>query len=190
MLQTLLSCLVLSRLGYCNALIAGSPHVLLDKLQRVIICSACLICKALKSARISSLLCNLHWLPISSRIQYDVAVICFHNYCVLYSTFFLSIPFSVASSLLSFSFSTLSLGYLDNRRFFGFCFCLFILLVCVRVRVRVCVCVCACVRACVRACLRACVRVCVCVFFFFFFFSISCCEAGSNTDGVQAALSS
>ena len=43
--RTLISFLVLSRLDYCNALLAGSPQVLLDKNQRVIYCSARLITK-------------------------------------------------------------------------------------------------------------------------------------------------
>ena len=65
---SLVSSLVLSRLHYCNALLAGSPQVLLDKIQRVINCSAGLIYKSSKSARITLLLFDLHWLSISSRI--------------------------------------------------------------------------------------------------------------------------
>ena len=57
--QTLISSLVLSRLDYCNALLAGSPQVLLDKIQRVPNCSAHLICKAPKSAHTTLLLYNL-----------------------------------------------------------------------------------------------------------------------------------
>ena len=40
--------------------------------------SARLICKAPKSSHITPLLCDLHWLPISSQIQYKIALICFH----------------------------------------------------------------------------------------------------------------
>ena len=76
--KTLVSSLVLSGLGYCNALLAGSPQVLLDKIQRVIKCSARLIYKASKSAHFTPLLIDLHWLPISSRIQYKIALTCFH----------------------------------------------------------------------------------------------------------------
>ena len=76
--MVLLSSLVLSRLHYCDALLAGSPPVLLDKIRRVINCSARLICKAPKSAHVTPLLYDLHWLPISSRIQYKIALICFH----------------------------------------------------------------------------------------------------------------
>ena len=54
--KTLVSFLVLSRLDYCNALLTGSPQLLLDKIQRVINCSARLIYKASKSAHITPLL--------------------------------------------------------------------------------------------------------------------------------------
>ena len=72
------SSLVLSKLDYCNALLSGSSQVLLDKIQRVVNCSARLIYKAPKSAHITSLLLDLHWLPISSRIQYKIVLTCFH----------------------------------------------------------------------------------------------------------------
>ena len=76
--KTLVSSLVLSRLDYCNAVLAGSPHVLLDGIQRVINCSARLLYKAPKSAHITPLLFYRLWLPISSRIQYKIALTCFH----------------------------------------------------------------------------------------------------------------
>ena len=76
--NTFVSSLVPSRLDYCNALLAGSPQVLLDKIQRAINCSARLIYKVSKSAHITTLLFDLHWLPISSRIQYKIALTCFH----------------------------------------------------------------------------------------------------------------
>ena len=76
--NTLLSSLVLSRLHYRNALLPASLQVLLDQIQRVINCSAHLISKVPKSAHITPFLCDLHWLPISSQIQYKIALICFH----------------------------------------------------------------------------------------------------------------
>ena len=75
--KTVVSSLVLSRLGNCNTVLAGSPRVLLDKIQRVINCSSRLIFKTPKSAYITPLSYDLHWLPISSRIQYKIALICF-----------------------------------------------------------------------------------------------------------------
>ena len=53
---------------------SGSP----DKIQTVIHCSARHIFKVPKSAHISPFLYDLHWLPISSRIHYKIALICFH----------------------------------------------------------------------------------------------------------------
>ena len=47
--------------------------------SRVINCSARLIYKASKSAHITPLLFDLHWLPICSRIQYKIALTCFHS---------------------------------------------------------------------------------------------------------------
>ena len=76
--RTPVSSLVLSRFDYCNALLAGSPQVLLDKIQRVINCSARLIFKVPKSAHITPFLYDLHWLSISNQIQYKIALICFH----------------------------------------------------------------------------------------------------------------
>ena len=57
---------------------SGCPQVLLDKIQRVINCSARLIYKASKPAHITPLLFDLHWLPISSQIQYKIALTFFH----------------------------------------------------------------------------------------------------------------
>ena len=77
--KTLVSFPIISRLDYCNAVLAGSPQILLDKIQGMINCSARLyIYKAPKSTHIIPLLFDLHWLPISSRIQYKVALTCFH----------------------------------------------------------------------------------------------------------------
>ena len=76
--KILVSLLVLFRLDYCTALLASSPEVLLDKIQRVISCSARLIFKVLRSAHVTPFLYAAHWLPISSRIQYKIALICFH----------------------------------------------------------------------------------------------------------------
>ena len=45
---------------------------------RVTKCSAHLIFKVLKSAHITPFLYDLQWLPISSHIQYKIALICFH----------------------------------------------------------------------------------------------------------------
>ena len=55
-----------------------SHFIKLYTIQRVISCSVRLIFKAPKSAHITPLLYDLHWLPISSLIQYKIALIYFH----------------------------------------------------------------------------------------------------------------
>ena len=65
---------------YIGSLIVVSGNceikpVLLDRIQSVINCSAHLIYKAPKSAHITPLLFDLHWLLISSWIQYKLSLI-------------------------------------------------------------------------------------------------------------------
>ena len=67
--KTLVFSLVLSRFDDCNALLAGFPQVLFDKTLILIYCSARLFCKDPKSSPITPLLVDIHWLPVSSRIQ-------------------------------------------------------------------------------------------------------------------------
>ena len=63
--------------------IVGTPSLLalisLSLMKsRVINRSVHLICKSLKSAHVTPLIFDLHCLQISSRIQYKIALICFH----------------------------------------------------------------------------------------------------------------
>ena len=73
--KTLVTSLVLSRLDYCNTLLAGIPQNL-DKVQKVINCAARLVCRSLKWDYIAPLPADLHQLPISSRIEYNIATVC------------------------------------------------------------------------------------------------------------------
>ena len=70
-MQSLLPYLiVLSRLDYCNSLLAGLPHCMIKRLQHVQNCTARLILKAPKLEHTSTLLQQLHWLPIPACILY------------------------------------------------------------------------------------------------------------------------
>ena len=111
--KTLVFSLVLCRLGYCNALLAGCPQVVLDKLERVNNCSARLICKALKCANITSLFYDLHWLPVSSRIEYKIALVCFNSVSGTASPYLLFLVQLLYTSLSCF----ISTSAVDTRIF-------------------------------------------------------------------------
>jgi hypothetical protein len=67
--KDLTSSLVLSRLDYCNALLAGLPKTTIKPLQMVMNMAARLVCKSKKFDHVSPLLKELRWLPVDQRIQ-------------------------------------------------------------------------------------------------------------------------
>ena len=75
--KTLICAFVLSRIDYCNSLLAGSPKCLLDKLQRLQNNAARLIFRSKKFDHVTPLLRPLHWLPISERIDYKLSTMAF-----------------------------------------------------------------------------------------------------------------
>ena len=75
--KTLLCAFVLSRLDYCNALLAGSPKHLIEKLQKVQNHAARLVFRCSKFDHVTLLLHSLHWLPVYLRIDYKISSLCF-----------------------------------------------------------------------------------------------------------------
>ena len=75
--KTLVTSLVLSRLDYCNAVLAGTSKKFLSRLQVVQNNAARLILKKKNSTSATPLLKELHWLPIAQRIDYKCALFCF-----------------------------------------------------------------------------------------------------------------
>ena len=67
--QLLVQTLVLSRLDYCNALLAGLPASSIKLLQLIQNAAARLIFNEPKRIHVTPLFINLHWLPIAARIN-------------------------------------------------------------------------------------------------------------------------
>ncbi len=68
--QLLVQALVLSRLDYYNALLAGLPASSIKPLQLIQNAAARLIFNEPKRMHVTPLFINLHWLPIAARIKF------------------------------------------------------------------------------------------------------------------------
>ena len=73
--QTLIVSLVLSRLDYGNAVLAGLPGYLFQRLQSVMNAAARLIYGLRHSDHISDALISLHWLRAQERVRLKTAVL-------------------------------------------------------------------------------------------------------------------
>jgi len=74
-LYTLICALILSRLDYCNSLFACRSQTTLYHLQCVQDAAAKLLCGASPRTHAPPLLKQLHWLPVSSRIQFKLCTL-------------------------------------------------------------------------------------------------------------------
>jgi len=108
-LLTLIQALVVSKVDYCNSVLAGMSDTLLRRLQSILNASARLVFSARKSEHITALLCELHWLRVPERIKFRLCVLAFRCLAPRYlaETLYLTTSRSSCSRLWSAATSTL-----------------------------------------------------------------------------------
>jgi len=95
---------VTSRVDYCNALYAGAPKTVTDKLQRVLNAAARVVSDTRKfDCGLTTLLHNeLHWLDVPERVTYKLGIMmyrCLHGLVPWYLADHLTPASDVASRL-------------------------------------------------------------------------------------------
>ena len=75
--QILIQALVISRLDYCNSLLAGAPASATRPLQLVQNAAARLVFNRPKFSHTTSLLCSLHWLLVAAHIRFKTLVLAY-----------------------------------------------------------------------------------------------------------------
>ncbi|KAG5845395.1 hypothetical protein ANANG_G00138520 [Anguilla anguilla] len=69
--------MILSRLDYCNSLLAGLPASATRPLQLIQNAAARLVYNLPRDSHVTPLLISLHWLPVQARIRFKTLVLAF-----------------------------------------------------------------------------------------------------------------
>ncbi len=77
--QLLVQALVISRLDYCNALLAGPPSNTIKSLQMIQNAVAWLVFNEPKRAHVTPLFISLHWLPVAARITFKTLMLAYRT---------------------------------------------------------------------------------------------------------------
>ncbi len=77
--QLLVQALVISRLDYCNALLAGLPSNTIKPLQMIQNAAAQLVFNKPKRAHVTPLFISLHWLVVAARIQFKTLMLAYRT---------------------------------------------------------------------------------------------------------------
>ena len=102
--EILVHAFVSSKLDRCNSLLYGLPNYQIKKLQHVQNAAARLITLSRKHEHITSILLNLHWLPINYRIMFKILLITYMA------------PKNLAASYIYFTFHLVS--YVHHLKIF------------------------------------------------------------------------
>ncbi len=77
--QLLVQALVVSRLDYCNALLAGLPANTIKPLQMIQNAAARLVFNEPKRTHVTPLFISLHWLPVAARIKFKTLMLAYRT---------------------------------------------------------------------------------------------------------------
>ncbi len=77
--QLYVQALVVSRLDYCNALLAGLPSNTIKPLQMIQNAAARLVFNEPKRAHVTPLFISLHWLPVAARIKFKTLMLAYRT---------------------------------------------------------------------------------------------------------------
>ncbi len=77
--QLLVQALVISRLDYCNALLAGLPSNTIKPLKMIQNAAARLVFNEPKRAHVTPLFISLHWLPVVARIKFKTLMLAYRT---------------------------------------------------------------------------------------------------------------